>query len=297
VRRDAAAAHAAYAKAFEANPSDARLLYEFDQLKKRMGIKPQERLAELDKHGGLIEQRDDLSIEHIALMNLTGQHKRALSVLLDRRFSPWEGGEGLVSGQYVEAHTALGRQAMEVGEFTLAAGHFQQARKYPENLGEGKHLLTLERQLDYWEGLALERGGDQQRAEELYRAAAESLSAYSVHSYYRALALRQLGREKEAESALRELYSYAVSHRNQEPVIDYFATSLPNFLLFEDDLAKRNTVDCLILQAYAELGLGHPERAQRLFAETAELEPDNVAAWQEISRLKHADETQESHRA
>jgi tetratricopeptide (TPR) repeat protein len=297
VQRDKEAALVAYAKAFEANPADARLLYEFDQLKKRMEFQPEERLAILERHGDLVEQRDDLSIERIALLNLTTQNERALGLLLGRRFNPWEGGEGLVSGQYVETHTALGRAAIEVGDFPRAARHFREARVYPENLGEGKHLLTLERQLDYWEGLALDRAGDGQRALKLYRTAAEPLMGYSVHSYYRALALRQLGRQEEAQSALRELYSYAVSHRHQEPVIDYFATSLPNFLLFEDDLKKRNTVDCLLLQAYAELGLGQTVRARKLFLEVATLEPSNANARQEITRLNRANTIREETRA
>ena len=287
-RHDPEAALAAYAKAFETNPADARLLYEFDQLKKRLGFEPEERLAALEARSDLVEQRDDLSIERIALLNLTGQHERALHILLSRRFSPWEGGEGLVSGRYVDAHTALGRAAIDDGDFARAARHFQQARNYPQNLGEGKHLLTLERQLDYWQGLALESSGDTVRAQELYRAAAAPLSAYSIHSYYRALALRHLEREDDARTALEELRAYAQQHRNDEPVIDYFATSLPNFLLFEDDLKERNLLGCLLLEAYAELGLGQLVHARELFLEVLKMEPSNIDAWQEISQWKQA---------
>ncbi len=38
--------------------------------------------------------------------------------------------------------------------------------------------------------------------------------------------------------------------------IDYFATSLPNFLLFEDDVQERNQLDSLFVLALASLGLG-----------------------------------------
>jgi tetratricopeptide (TPR) repeat protein len=287
-RHDPEAAFAAYAKAFAVNPNDARLLYEFDQLKKRRNFAPEERLAALEARNDLVEHRDDLTIETITLLNLTGQHERALSILLKRRFNPWEGGEGLVSAQYVEAHTALGRMAMETGDFLGAVQHFQQAREYPKNLGEGKHLLTLERQLDYWEGLALEQIGDTQGAQELYRAAAAPLQGHSVHSFYRAQALHQLGREDEGQAALKELCEYARRHRNEEPGIDYFATSLPNFLLFEDDLKKRNAVDCLVLEAYAELGLGQLTRARELFLEIVRLDSSNSEAQQEISRLQNS---------
>lgn len=290
VRHDAAAALAAYARAREANPADARLLYEFDQLKKRIGVAPDERLRYLELHLDLVRQRDDLTIEHIALLNLTGQHKRALDLLLERRFSPWEGGEGLASGQYVRAHTALGRAALDSGDFQLAARHFRKARHYPENLGEGKHLLTLERQLDYFEGTALERAGEMLEARRLYVAAAEPLQGFSVHSYYRALALRQLGSEAEAQQSLNALRECAQGHRKEEPAIDYFATSLPNFLLFEDDLKKRNLVDGLILEAYAELGLGNTDRACAVFQEALKSEPGNPDAATEVRVLKYSDQ-------
>jgi tetratricopeptide (TPR) repeat protein len=288
VRHDPEAALAAYSKAFEVNPDDARLLYEFDQLKKRLNFTPAERLAALEARNDLVEYRDDLAIEVITQLNITSQYERAMRLLLNRRFNPWEGGEGLVSGQYVATHTALGREAIETGNFARAALHFQEARKYPENLGEGKHLLTLERQLDYWEGLALEQAGDKQRAQEFYLAAAAPLQTHSVHSFYRALALRKLGREEEAQTALKELKAYAQPRGNEEPKIDYFATSLPNFLLFEDDLRKRNHVDCLALEAYAELGLGKLARAQELFLEVARLDSSNSAALEEIPRLQES---------
>ena len=45
VSKQPAKARAAYEKAFRANPSDARLLYERDQLWKRLGEKPEKALA------------------------------------------------------------------------------------------------------------------------------------------------------------------------------------------------------------------------------------------------------------
>jgi hypothetical protein len=37
--------------------------------------------------------------------------------------------------------------------------------------------------------------------------------------------------------------------RQMESKIDYFATSLPNLLLFDDDANKRNRIDSLLLSA------------------------------------------------
>ena len=81
IRQQPAKARAAYEKAFFANHADARLLYERDQLWKRLGEKPEKRLNELERYPGLVRQRDDLSIELCALYNQTGQHVKALELL------------------------------------------------------------------------------------------------------------------------------------------------------------------------------------------------------------------------
>jgi len=60
---------------------------------------------------------------------------------------------GVVSGQYVWAHLLIGRTLLETGESQKALTHFEAAREYPHNLGEGKHLLTREAHLDYFADL------------------------------------------------------------------------------------------------------------------------------------------------
>jgi hypothetical protein len=174
---------------------------------------------------------------------------------------------------------------LEAGDAAVALEHFEAARRYPENLGEGKHLLTLERHLDYFSGLAAERLGEQKTAERYYLQATEPLPKVSQHTYYQALALRKLGREQESEAALRSLFEYVGQQKQCEPRIDYFATSLPNFLLFKDDLAKRNLTECLMLEAFAELGKRNSEAAASLFLEVHHLDPNNFEAHQEIRRL------------
>ena len=101
-------------------PKDARLFYERDQLAKRTGVAPASRLREFERHRRLVDQRDDLSVEYCALLNLAGRHEEARVILAARRFQPWEGGEGLVSGEFVRTHLALGRQALAAGDAARA---------------------------------------------------------------------------------------------------------------------------------------------------------------------------------
>src|SRR5262249_43571869 len=67
VHRNPSKARAAYNRAFRAAPTDARLLYECDQLWKRLGETPAKRLRGLEKRLELVHQRDDLSVELCAL--------------------------------------------------------------------------------------------------------------------------------------------------------------------------------------------------------------------------------------
>jgi tetratricopeptide (TPR) repeat protein len=279
ILRNPEAADGMYARAFAADPQDARLLYEWDQLKKRAHVaSPEERLLTLRDHWALVERRDDLYIEFVTLQNHCGQWHQALEKLQARQFSPWEGGEGLVSAQYVLAHREIGREALAAGKAREALEHFEAARHYPHNLGEGKHLLTLERDLDYYSGLATLKLGDLDTARCYWSAAAVPLPALGIQSYFQALALRELGNDESACALLTDLAEFAARKMKTDPEIDYFATSLPNMLLFEDDLKERNTAACLLLMAYAQLGLGDIDKARSLFQQILQIDSNSLEA-------------------
>ncbi len=281
-----------YARAFAASPEDARVLYEWDQLKKRAGLESTEqRLRFLREHRNLVARRDDLTVEYITLLNQCGQWQAALDELSARRFSPWEGGEGLVAGQYVHAHRAMGVAELAGGSPASALEHFDAARHYPENLGEGKHLLTLERDLDYFSGLAAERLGDAKLAQTHWRAAAAPLAAPGIHSYFQALAMQALGNPSAAREILPSLAEFSAKQMEVEPRIDYFATSLPNFLLFDDDPGKRNRVESLLLSALARHGLGDVATAVHLMQQVLEADPNHLFASEMLRWLKQPSAT------
>jgi len=276
-----------YARAFAASPTDARLLYEWDQLKKRAGLATaQERLTVIDAHPDLVAQRDDLSVERITLLNQAGEWPQALEEIANRRFSPWEGGEGLVSAQYVHAHRALGAAVLSSGDAHSALQHFEAARTYPWNLGEGKHLLTLERDLDYLSGCAAKSMGDVGLAERHWKNAAASLPTVSAHSFFQAMGALALGWLEQGHGILHDMAGFAEHQMNSTAKIDYFATSLPNMLLFEDDLQQRNRVESLFLSGLAAYGLNKSAKAQEWLREVIALDPNHLfALWilQEIT--------------
>ena len=83
-------------------------------------------------------------------------------------------------------------------------------------------------------------------------------------TYYSALSWEKLGQRAKAKKLLRELLAYARKLQKATAKIDYFATSLPAMLLFDDDLQFRQETTALFLQAQAHLGLGRKAQARAL---------------------------------
>lgn len=283
IRHRPGQAERAYRLAFKADSTDARILYEWDQLEKRLGRSAAGRHARLRRHRALVSQRDDLATEMATLLNDLGQHEAALQLIGARRFHPWEGGEGLVSAQYVRAHLRLAQAGLATGLAGAARGHLEAAMHYPENLGEGKHLLTPEHDLHYHLALAHEALGDAAGARRELKLAADPrptlqppatrVPLLSEATFWRALALRRLGDTEASMHLLRELRAAAREQAHRATRIDYFATSLPTFLLFEDDLTTRNRTSCRYLEGLADVGLGRGRIAQRAFEEVLHLDP------------------------
>ncbi len=101
---------------------------------------------------------------------------------------------------------------------------------------------------------------------------------FSEASYWRALALRRQGDTAAAKQLLEDLRAAAQRQAATEVRIDFFATSLPAFLLFEDDLARRNRAQSRYLEGLAHLGLGSVDLARAAFDEVVGLDPNHGGA-------------------
>jgi len=276
VRRDADTARKCYLKALELDKADPRLVSEYDQLRAKLNDPLAERLEFLETHINLVMQRDDCTVALAGLYNLTEKPDLALALVTSRRFHPWEGGEGAVLRQFTNAHLLLGRKALDGGDATAALDHFTGAMQTPGSLGEAYHLLQAKADVNYWIGRALKQLGRLAEAEDHFKQSAEesgdfsemAVTAHSPLTYYRGLSLRELGRGDQANTVLEDLKAYATAKRGETAAIDYFATSLPNLLVFEEDLQARRDAENHLLIALACHGLGDPEAAQSHLAQT-----------------------------
>ena len=255
-------------RAFSLDEKDARVLMELDQLYKRLQKPHQERLNLLQQYPKLIQQRDDLRLEEITLLNQVGLYGDA-KVLLDcHQFHPWEGGEGKVSGQYQICRVELAKQALTRKELDKAARLLEECLVFPPHLGEGKLYGAQDNDFLYFLGRYEEgTAGPTEPAAAMYYN-----DAKPDKIFYAGLCYRKLGQEDKARSLFYKLVNYGKQHIFDHVTMDYFAVSLPDLLIWEDSLDTKNLIHCKYMLALGYLGLGDTEKALRYLSEVEALD-------------------------
>ena len=264
-------------RAFRLDTTDARILMELDQLYKRICRSHTERLAFLQKYSELVSQRDDLILEEITLLNQMGEYKQAKELLDAHIFHPWEGGEGKVSGQYQFARVELAKKALAATDYKDAIVLLEECLEYPHHLGEGKLHGAQENDFYYFLGCAYEGLGENSKAVACWEQAVvgptEPVAAMYYNDakpdkiFYQGLALLKLGRTDEANGRFHKLISYGEKHLFDKIKMDYFAVSLPDLLIWEDDLNIRNEIHCKDMMALGYWGMNQKDKSARLLDE------------------------------
>jgi tetratricopeptide (TPR) repeat protein len=277
-----------FEKAFALDKTDARVLMELDQLYKRLNKEPHQRLKFIEDNLDVANQRDDIYLERVTLYNLLGNYETALNLLNARQFHPWEGGEGKASGQYVFSLVQLAKKYTEDGLYEKAINNLNAAKTYPHNLGEGKLYGTQENDIDYWLGRAYELSNEPQLANRYFKQATVGLDEPSAavfyndqqpdKIFYQGLAWEKLGDAEQASRIFKKLVAYGEKHANDEVKIDYFAVSLPNLLIFDDDLNLRNNIHTSFLQGLGLLGLHDFDGAQKMLSKVLQLDATHSGA-------------------
>jgi tetratricopeptide (TPR) repeat protein len=292
---DPEAANTAYERALSVAPGDARLLFESDQLLKRMGAPTDSRLRRLEERPDSLTARDDLAVEYAHLLVTAGRPGEALAVLQERRFQPWEGGEGQVLRAWERTQLSLAEAALQSGDPTSAANHARSALDTPESLGEARHPLANPAQLLLVLGNALEADADPEGAARCWRKAAEARGdfnemsplSYSENTYYSVLAARRLGEMTYAEELMTGLAAHTEQLARTPAKIDYFATSLPALLLFDDDPQVRQDLLVELLRAQLALLAGNEAEALRHLNAVLEADPSHELALDLAGRVEH----------
>ena len=204
-----------------------------------------------------------------------GRYEEALAIIMNRKFHPWEGGEGKVTTQYAVSLTQLARRALAAGDAAKAKELLERALIFPHNLGEGKLEGAKDNNIYYYLGLCERSLGCEEAAAVYFRRAAagneEPASAVYYNDQpaelilYQGLAALEMGEGDRASARFHKLIAYGEKHYYDRVKIDYFAVSLPDLQLFDEDLTVRNRAHCEYLIALGSLGLGDGARAAKCF--------------------------------
>lgn len=280
-------------KAFSLDVTDARVFMELDQLYKKMGYAPEKRLAMLEKYPKLVNFRDDLYLEQVTLCNHLSRYREAKALLASRQFHPWEGGEGKVTGQHLLCHTQLAKTALMEGELQTALDLLSAATNYPHNLGEGKLYGAQENDIHYLEGCVYEKMGlnDLARQKFLQATAGNTQPVQAIFYndpqpdkiFYQGLAWLKLGDYDQAKEIFERFIQFGKQHLYDLIKIDYFAVSLPDLLVFDQDLNLKNHIHCCYLMGLGHLGLGNAEMAKNMFIEVLDMDVNHQGATTHLS--------------
>ncbi|HTN37275.1 MAG TPA: hypothetical protein VL053_09385, partial [Arachidicoccus sp.] len=145
------------------------------------------------------------------------------------------------------------------------------------NLGEGKLYGAQENDLHYLQGCALElmakkeesqmaardlRSQSKAKFELATKGISEPVQAIFYNDpqpdkiFYQGLAWIKLGASAKAATIFEKLVDFGRRHLEDKIKIDYFAVSLPDLLVFDQDLDIKNRLHCLYLIGLGKLGLG-----------------------------------------
>jgi Tfp pilus assembly protein PilF len=70
--------------------------------------------------------------------------------------------------------------------------------------------------------------------------------------------------------------------------MDYFAVSLPDFLVFNGDLDEKNRIHCYYMMGLGYLGLGEREKAKASFSEALRLSPNHYGVLSHLADMKES---------
>lgn len=262
-------------KAFALDRSDARVFFELDQLYKKLGTDFSVRLNKYEQNRELIEERDDAMLEYVTLYNLLGMNRKAYDTIMSHHFRPWEGAEGRISVQYKTALLEMAKNKLKEDDYPGAKNLLEKALVYPENLGEGRLEGTKDNNIYYYLGIAEKHLGNPDEALRCFHRAekGDNEPAGAMYYYdqpadmilYQGLAHKEIGDTKAAQACFNKLMDYGERHLNDRVKDDFFAVSLPDFLIFDDDMNKKNRAHCHYLMGLAYLGYGDREKAREQF--------------------------------
>ncbi|WP_104181452.1 DUF5107 domain-containing protein [Arthrobacter sp. B0490] len=246
-------------RALALRAGDPRLVFERALLASLADEPLESRLHRIEQCGPSVLVRDDLALHYVNLLVDAGRAEDALAIMRNRTFQPFEGGEGKALEAYDRASLAAARRLLDTHP-PSAAHLLRQGIEAPPNLAEGRHPAGSPAERFVLLGDALGASGDVEEARTAYARACDVAGPQAVsrtidrEDYWRGVACLRLGRDGEAAEVWMGLERRASDLERAGPEVDYFATSLPELLLFTRTAGTEQQLLAHQLRALADRG-------------------------------------------
>jgi tetratricopeptide (TPR) repeat protein len=261
--------------AIACNKNDPRVYYELDQLYEAGGTAPLKRLKILEDNHSTITKRDDALSREIELLVLLQQYDKAIELLAGRNFHTWEGG-GYIHNIYVDAHLLRGQKNFGSKRYREALNDFEAALEYPENLRVGRPKRDRRTcQTFFFIAKAHQALGDKKKAREYFEKSASVDVGKSEFSYYKGLALMELGQKDKA----RKIFDELIESAKPGPVVEFFAK------FGEKQAHNIRTANTHYTLGLGYLGKGMQAEANTQFQKALELNINHLWARFHLSKL------------
>lgn len=264
IRKDYRQALTYTQQAFAACPTDARLLFELDELNDLNKVAPQEKYAFLKKHRKVAESRSETTLRLATRAVEAGQYAEAVR-WMDTHFIIESEGAREKQDNYLNSYMLLALECARKKQYDAAIGWIDKALAYPIGL-YGRSCYA---QLYYTAGSLYRQKGDTQRANDSFRQAAAVVAdrpGDGEYTYYKAMALIALGQQAEGQQLL-------------QTILDQLQTGSETFFTqFEG--GRQNQDKRLASQHYqaglAYEGLGNREKAREEYQKALTYHPAHV---------------------
>lgn len=265
-----------YKKAIELNPDAPLYLEECDHVMQANKNPVAERYQLLKDHHKTSEKRYYPLSQEVILGTFCGDYDYVLD-LLDNCYFPTREGVANFHDNFVDACVLAAQKAIAEGDIDAGIALYNKSFTYPENhqVFLVNERATHDAQVNYELGLAYEKKGDTEKANEYFKLAAEqdfNLKGSKDFRYWTGLALKKLGRKSEARAIFRQMIKDGKAAVITEYISFYGAEGTTGSTVDEKNAAAHYT------RALGEKGLGRNWTARRLFKKVLKLQPDNLWA-------------------
>jgi len=267
IRKDKEKAMASYEKALESNNKDPRLLYEIDEIYTLNNVPLKRRYEFLKENQVIAKQRAETLLRLVTRSVEYGKYDEAIEILLNNKIVESEGAREM-RNTYLNAYTFRALEYIKNREYTKAMKDVETALSYPFGI-DGRTRLA---QLNYIQGLINEHEGKTKESERSFQNALEvnfqNESSDLEYKFYQGLANKKLGNLEKAKNIFQNILANIKSIDEEG---SSFFTQFDRAQSINSRKAQNNFIAGL-----AYMGLGNQQMSKKEFAQSLELEPNNI---------------------